>query len=54
MFSNNEKISVKQLKRLVVIDLFSVTGIIVPKIAASVLGKDGVIGILLATVFFLF
>lgn len=51
MFSNNEKISVKQLKRLVVIDLFSVTGIIVPKIAASVLGKDGVIGILLATVY---
>ncbi|NLZ81492.1 MAG: GerAB/ArcD/ProY family transporter [Clostridiales bacterium] len=51
MFSNNEKISAKQLKRLIVIDLFSVTGIIVPKIAASVLGKDGVLGIILATVY---
>lgn len=51
MFSSNHKISAKQLKRLIVVDLFSVTGIIVPKIAASVLGKDGVLGIILATVY---
>lgn len=51
MFSNNERISAKQLKKLIVLDLISVTGIILPKIAASLLGKDGSLGIIIATVY---
>lgn len=51
MFSKNERISAKQLKRLIVIDLFSVIVIIAPRIAVSILGKDGGVGIILASVY---
>ncbi|QHQ62396.1 GerAB/ArcD/ProY family transporter [Anaerocolumna sedimenticola] len=54
MFSDNEKISLRQLKRLLVFDLFSVSGIIVPRIATASSGKDGIIAILLAILFAIF
>ncbi|MDF2588424.1 MAG: spore germination protein-like protein YndE [Anaerocolumna sp.] len=51
MFSDNEKISLRQLKRLLVFDLFSVSGIIIPRIATAAAGKDGIIAIILATLY---
>ncbi|WMJ88109.1 GerAB/ArcD/ProY family transporter [Anaerocolumna sp. MB42-C2] len=54
MFSDNEKISLRQLKRLLVFDLFSVSGIIVPRIATASSGKDGLIAIILAILFAIF
>jgi len=51
MFSNNELISLKQLKRLVVFDLFSIAGLIIPRIATTASGRDGILSILLATLF---
>lgn len=53
MFAQNQKISLIQLKRLLVLELFSVSGIIIPKIAASVSGRDGAISIILASVYML-
>ncbi|MDF2800340.1 MAG: Spore germination protein [Anaerocolumna sp.] len=51
MFSDNEKISLSQLKRLLVFDLFSISGLIIPHIAAIASGKDGIISIILATLY---
>ncbi len=51
MFSDNEKISLRQLKRLLVFDLFSISGLIIPHIATIASGKDGIISIILATLF---
>lgn len=51
MFSDNEKISLRQLKRLLVFDLFSISGLIIPHIAAIASGKDGIISIVLATLY---
>ncbi|MFV0343334.1 MAG: endospore germination permease [Anaerocolumna sp.] len=51
MFSDNEKISLRQLKRLLVFDLFSISGLIIPHIATISAGKDGIISIILATLF---
>ncbi len=51
MFSNNEKISLRQLKRLLVFDLFSVSGLIIPRIATATAGRDGLITIILAVLY---
>lgn len=51
MFSENEKISLRQLKRLLVFDLFSVSGLIIPRIAAATSGRDGLITIILAALY---
>lgn len=51
MFSENEKISLRQLKRLLVFDLFSISGLIIPRIATAASGRDGLIAIILATLF---
>ncbi|MGB8453792.1 MAG: endospore germination permease [Anaerocolumna sp.] len=51
MFSNNEKISLRQLTRLLIFDLFSVSGLIIPRIATASAGKDGLITIILATLY---
>lgn len=51
MFSENNKISLRQLKRLMVLELFSVSGIIVPRIAAVASGRDGAISIIIATLY---
>jgi len=51
MFSDNEKISLRQLKRLLVFDLISISGLIIPRIATASSGRDGFIAIILATLF---
>lgn len=51
MFSDNEKISLRQLKRLLVFDLFAISSMIIPGIAAAASGRDGILSILLALVF---
>lgn len=51
MFSENNKISLIQLKRLLVFDLFSVSGLIIPRIATAASGRDGVLAIILATLY---
>ncbi|GEM_PF-346302 len=51
MFSENEKISLRQLKRLLIFDLFSVSGLIIPRIAVATAGKDGLITIILAVLY---
>lgn len=51
MFSDNNKISLRQLKRLLVFDLFSISGLIIPHIAAIASGKDGIISVILATLY---
>lgn len=51
MFSENEKISLRQLKRLLVFDLFSVSALIIPRIATASSGKDGLITIILAALY---
>lgn len=51
MFAENNKISLKQVKRLLVLDLICVSGIIVPRIATVASGRDGAISIILATLY---
>lgn len=51
MFSENEKISLRQLTRLLVFDLFSISGLIIPRIATATAGKDGLIAIILAILY---
>ncbi|BCJ94809.1 hypothetical protein acsn021_23780 [Anaerocolumna cellulosilytica] len=51
MFSDNDKISLRQLKRLLIFDLFSISGIIIPSVASAKAGKDGILSIILATLF---
>ncbi len=51
MFAENNKISMKQLKRLLVLDLICVSGLIVPRIATVASGRDGAISIILATLY---
>lgn len=51
MFSNNDKISLRQFTRLLVFDLFSVSGLIIPNIAAASSGRDGLLSICLGTLY---
>lgn len=51
MFAHNDQISLRQLKRLLVFDLFSISGLIIPHIAAVSTGKDGIISIVFATLY---
>lgn len=51
MFANNHKISLRQLKRMLVFDLFSVSSIIIPRIAFVSTGRDGGIAIILGTLY---
>lgn len=51
MFANNNKISLRQLKRMLVFDLFSVSSIIIPRIAFVSTGRDGGIAIILGTLY---
>lgn len=50
MFSNNNGISIRQLKRLLVFDLFSVSMVAVPYIATISAGKNGLAAIIMAAV----
>jgi spore germination protein (amino acid permease) len=50
MFSDNEKISLRQLKRIVVFDLFSISWLIIPRIAVETAGRDGLSAIILSII----
>jgi spore germination protein (amino acid permease)/Ger(x)C family germination protein len=50
MFSDNEKISLRQFKRIIVFDLFSISGLIIPRIAVDFAGRDGFSAIILGTI----
>lgn len=49
MFSDNDRISLRQFTRLLVFDLFSVSGLIIPNIAAASSGRDGLLAICIGT-----
>ncbi|SHO53592.1 endospore germination permease [Anaerocolumna xylanovorans] len=51
MFSDNDKISLRQFTRLLVFDLFSVSGLIIPNLAAASSGRDGILAICLGTLY---
>lgn len=50
MFSKNNEISKLQMKRLLILDLFATTVLIVPGLAAGAAGKAGIISIVLGCV----
>ncbi|TCK93289.1 spore germination protein [Natranaerovirga hydrolytica] len=50
MFSANDRISVRQLKILVILNLFSTTSLILPRMAAEAAGRDGWIAVILGTI----
>lgn len=50
MFSDNEKISLRQFKRIIVFDIFSVSGLIIPRIAVGFAGRDGISAIIVGTI----
>lgn len=51
MFAENDKISLRQFNRLLIFDLFSVSGIVIPNIAAGAAGRDGLLSICLGTLY---
>jgi spore germination protein (amino acid permease) len=50
MLAGNNKISATQLKKLIVFDIISISIMIVPEIASTGAGKDGLISILLSSI----
>lgn len=42
MFSNNQKISIRQIRRLLILDLFGISSLLLPKILAKGAGTDGI------------
>lgn len=50
MFASNGKISVRQIKRLMIFNLFGISSLILPEVLASVSGIDGSLAILLGMV----
>ena len=58
MYLDNEKISPRQMKRLLVFNIFSISGLIIPRIAAASARRDGLIsvflGLLFALIFIIF
>lgn len=51
MYSENEKISLRQLKRLLVFDFFGIISLIVPYIIVNTAGFDGLLAIFIGGVF---
>lgn len=49
MFSSNDTISVRQLRLLLILDLFSTTSLIMPRIATESAGRDGWISVIIGT-----
>lgn len=47
MFSDNQKISIRQIRRLLILDLFGTSSLILPGLLAKAAGTDGVFSILL-------
>ena len=42
MFSENQKISIRQTRRLLILDLFGVSSLLLPRIMAKTAGIDGI------------
>lgn len=42
MFSNNQKISIRQIRRLLILDLFGVSSLLLPGLLAASAGRDGI------------
>lgn len=55
MFSDNQKISIRQIRRLLILDLFGVSSLLLPGLLAKAVGTDGIFciigGALLAVVY---
>ncbi len=51
MYLDNEKISRRQMKRLIVFNIFSISGLILPRIAVASAGRDGLISIFIGLLF---
>ena len=51
MYLDNEKISRRQMKRLIVFNIFSISGLIIPRIAVTTAARDGLIAIILGLIF---
>ncbi|BCN28813.1 GerAB/ArcD/ProY family transporter [Anaeromicropila herbilytica] len=51
VIEDNNKISLKQSRKMLVFDLFSIPGLIVPYLAANTAGRDGILTIIIGTVF---
>jgi spore germination protein len=49
MFSSNDRISVRQLRLLLILDLFSTTSLVLPRIATESAGRDAWISVILGT-----
>ena len=50
MFSNNQKISIRQIRRLLVLDLFGLSSLLLPGLLADTAGQDGIFSIPAAAV----
>ncbi|MCI8282089.1 MAG: GerAB/ArcD/ProY family transporter [Lachnospiraceae bacterium] len=50
MFSNNQKISIRQIRRLLILDLFGLSSLLLPGLLAESAGPDGVTCIVLAVI----
>lgn len=50
MFAENQKISVRQMTRLLVYDIIGLSTLILPRLLADILGQDGIFAILLALI----
>lgn len=51
MYLDNEKISRRQMKRLIVFNIFSISALIIPRIAVRTAARDGLIAIIIAIIF---
>ena len=51
MFSNNRRISLRQLKRMMVMELIGITGLVIPGITVGAAGRDGVLAMAVGLVF---
>lgn len=50
MFSDNNKISKRQLNKMLILELFGVTSLLLPSQLANLAGRDGILSILIGTV----
>ena len=48
MFADNWKISLRQIKRLLILDIFGLSSLMLPRILSSMTGADGIFCLLFA------
>ena len=54
MFSENKKISIGQINRLLILDIFGVSSLLLPGLLANSVGKDGIFSMITAAGFAVF